>query len=126
LISLQPRAILDELSKGAQNMSSSTAPRAQANDPVVVDAKHYTVEYEDERVRVLRIRYGPGEKSRMHSHPESISVLIRDATIRMTYPDGRTEDIQAAAGAVMHMPVVEHLPENIGDTALEVIQVELK
>jgi quercetin dioxygenase-like cupin family protein len=107
-------------------MSSSAAPRAQANDPVAVDAKHYTVEHEDERVRVLRIRYGPGEKSTMHSHPESIAVLITDAKIRMTYPDGTTEDMQAAAGTVMHMPDVEHLPENIGDSAFEVIQVEMK
>ena len=107
-------------------MSSSATPRPQANDPVVVDAKHYTVEYEDERVRVLRIRYNPGEKSTMHSHPESIAVLITDGKIRMTYPDGTSEDIQAAAGAVMHMPGVEHLPENLSDSALEVIQVELK
>jgi quercetin dioxygenase-like cupin family protein len=107
-------------------MSSSAAPQAQANDPVVVDAKHYTVEYEDDRVRVLRIRYSPGEKSTMHSHPESISVVITGAKIRMTYPDGRTEEMQAAPGTVMHMPGVEHLPENIGDSAFEVVQVELK
>jgi len=107
-------------------MSSPAAPRAQANDPVVVDPKHYTVEHEDDRVRVLRIRYNPGEKSTMHSHPESIAILVSDCKIRMTYPDGTAEDIQAAAGSVMRMPSVEHLPENIGDSVLEVIQVELK
>jgi hypothetical protein len=103
-------------------MSSSVA--ARPNDPVVVDAKHYMVEYEDDRVRVLRIRYGPLEKSTMHIHPESIAVVITDASIRMTYPDGRTEDIHAAAGTVVPMPGVEHLPENLGDSAFEVIQVE--
>jgi quercetin dioxygenase-like cupin family protein len=107
-------------------MSSPATPRAQANDPVVVDAKHYTVEYEDQRVRVLRIRYSPGEKSTMHSHPESIAILMTDAKIRMTYPDGTAEDIQAPSGAVMHMPGIEHLPENLNDRVLEVVQVELK
>jgi hypothetical protein len=37
-----------------------------AQDPVKVDAKHYTVEVENDKVRVLRIRYGPREKSVMH------------------------------------------------------------
>ena len=107
-------------------MSSPAAPRAQANDPVVVGQKHYTVEHEDDRVRVLRIRYNPGEKSTMHSLPESIVILISDCKIRMTYPEGTAEDIEAPAGSVMRMPGVEHLPENIADTVLEVIQVELK
>jgi hypothetical protein len=36
---------------------------------VKVDPKHYKVEFENERVRVLRIKYGAGEKSVMHSEP---------------------------------------------------------
>ncbi len=40
-----------------------------AQDPVKVDAKHYKVEFENDQVRVLRITYGPGEKSVMHEHP---------------------------------------------------------
>ena len=39
----------------------STAPKPQpiSADPVKVDANHYTVESENDRVRVLRVRYGP-------------------------------------------------------------------
>ena len=36
-------------------------------DAVQADPQHYTVELEDDRVRVLRARYGPGEKSVPHS-----------------------------------------------------------
>ena len=107
-------------------MSSSAVSGPRANDPVAVDAKHYTVEYEDARVRVLRIRYGPGEKSAMHSHPESIAVFLSEANVRMTYPDGQTENIQGGPGMVLHLPAVEHLPENVGNSAFEVIEVELK
>jgi hypothetical protein len=32
-------------------------------DPVKVDPGHYSVDFENDRVRVLRIRYGPGERS---------------------------------------------------------------
>ncbi len=44
-----------------------------ADDPVKVDSKHYKIEFENDRVRVVRIKYGPGEKSVMHSHPESVA-----------------------------------------------------
>ena len=51
-------------------------------DPTKVDAQHYTVEHEDEQVRALRARYGPHEKSVMHSHPALVGVALTDAQVR--------------------------------------------
>jgi hypothetical protein len=45
-------------------------------DPVEVDSKHYKVDFENDRVRVLRIRYGPHEKSVMYVHPSGIAVML--------------------------------------------------
>ena len=104
----------------------ATAPQPTADDPVRVDPKHYKVEFENDRVRVLRIKYEPGEKSVMHSHPESIGVFLTDAHAKFTYPDGRTEDIKANAGSVLHMDAFTHLPESTSEKPFEVIQVELK
>ena len=104
----------------------ATPSHASGHDPVRVDSKHYTVEHEDDKVRVLRIKYGPGEKSVMHSHPAIIGVMMTDAQIRFTYPDGRSEDITAKAGQVLSFPALDHLPENIGANTFEVIAVELK
>ena len=75
---------------------------------------------------MVRIKYGAGEKSVMHSHPESITVFLTDAHAKFTYPDGRSEDINANAGTVQHMDAFTHLPESLGNTPFEVIQVELK
>jgi quercetin dioxygenase-like cupin family protein len=97
-----------------------------AQDPVEVDSTHYTVELENDKVRVLRIRYGPRERSKMHGHPASVAVFLTDAQGRFTYPDGKTEDINAKAGQVMFMDAVVHDPENVTDTPFEVIAVELK
>ena len=107
-------------------MATARIPQPTAEDPVKVDPRHYKVEFENERVRVLRIRYGPGEKSVMHSHPEAIAVFLTDANHKFTYPDGRTEDIKANAGTVQHMDAFTHLPENLSKTPFEVIAVELK
>jgi quercetin dioxygenase-like cupin family protein len=115
--------MLAELFKEGTQMAAAATP---SKDPTIVDSKHYTVEYEDERVRVLRIQSGPRERSTMHSHPAMIAVMVSNGKLRMTYPDGTSEDIEGTAGQVMHIPAVEHLPENLQDEPLEVIGVELK
>ena len=107
-------------------MATARIPQPTAEDPVKVDPRHYKVEFENERVRVLRIKYGPGEKSIMHSHPESIAVFLTDAHHKFSYPVGRTEDIKADAGTVQHMDAFTHLPENLSKTPFEVIAIELK
>jgi quercetin dioxygenase-like cupin family protein len=95
-------------------------------DPVKVDPKHYKVEFENERVRVLRISYGPGEKSVMHSHPNAVAVYLNDGMTRMTTPDGKSEDIAAKAGAARWTPAGNHLPQNVGSQPSQVVLVELK
>ena len=60
-----------------------------AQDAVQVDPKHYKVELENDRVRVVRIRYGPREKSVMHQHPPGLGVFITSANFKFTYPDGK-------------------------------------
>jgi quercetin dioxygenase-like cupin family protein len=100
--------------------------KGSSQDPTRVDSRHYTVELEDDKVRVLRVKYGPGEKSVMHSHPALIGVMLTDSNIRFTYPDGRTETISGKAGQVLNFPAIEHLPENIGDALFEAVLIELK
>ena len=69
-----------------------------AQDPVKVDPKHYTVEFENEQVRVLRISYGAGEKSVMHEHPNSVAVFLTDGQVKFTTPDGKSREVPAKAG----------------------------
>ena len=60
-----------------------------AVDPVKVDPKHYKVAFENDKVRILRIRYGPREKSAMHGYPEGVLVFLTDCDGKFTYPDGK-------------------------------------
>jgi quercetin dioxygenase-like cupin family protein len=99
---------------------------AEARDPLEVDPQHYKVEFENERVRVIRIRYAPGEKSVMHSHPASVVVFLTDTYGQFTYPDGKTEEARGQAGQVLWSPPETHLPENLGDQPFEVLQIELR
>jgi quercetin dioxygenase-like cupin family protein len=97
-----------------------------AEDAVKVDPKHYTVVSENDQVRILRVHYGPHEKSVMHSHPASVAVFLSAGNGKFTFPDGKTQDFAAKPGDVQYNAATTHLPENTGDQAFDVIVIELK
>jgi oxalate decarboxylase/phosphoglucose isomerase-like protein (cupin superfamily) len=98
----------------------------RAQDPVKVDPKHYSVVFENDAVRVLRIHYAPGEKSVMHTHPDSVAVFLGDASTTMHLPDGTSQAMTVKANDTMFTPGGAHLPDNTGKTPVDLILVELK
>ncbi len=85
-----------------------------ALDPVKVDSQHYKVEFENEHVRVLRIRFGPREKGPTHEHILNRVVLyLNDQT------NAKADDVRMAGAAT-------HAEENASDRPAERIAVELK
>ncbi len=102
------------------------AGKSSAQDPTKVDSKHYKVEFENDKVRVLRISYGTSEKSVMHEHPDAVAVFLTDEKGKFTLPDGKTIETSQKAGSTLWTPAGKHLPENTGKKAFELILVELK
>lgn len=99
---------------------------AIGQDPTVVDTKHYTIVFENDQVRVLRISYEPGEESVMHEHPNGVAVFLADGNTDMKLADGTTiEDIRKSGEAIW-VAAGKHLPKNTGDNKSELILVELK
>ena len=101
-------------------------PSVLAQDATKVDAKHYKVEFQNSRVRIVRVHYGPHEKSVMHRHPDAIAIFQNDGKVKFTYPGGKTEERETKAGQAMFTPSVTHLPENLTDSDMDVILIELK
>ncbi len=95
-------------------------------DAVKADPQHYTVEFENDRVRVIRIKYGPGERSVMHTHGPHVAIFLTDSSVRMTLPDGTSSEVTGEAGATLWTDANEHLPENLSDKPFELVLVELK
>ena len=102
------------------------ASTAMAQDPVKVDPTHYKVVLENDEVRVIRVHYSPHDKSVMHHHPGAVAVFLSDGKVKFTSPDGKSQEAPAKAGEAVWTPAQDHLPENIGDTALDVMLVEIK
>ena len=97
-----------------------------AQDAAKVDPKHYKVEFENDQVRVLRITYGPHEKSVMHSHPEGMVIFLTDSKGKFTFPDGKSEKRNFKKGFFSWVPASDHQPENLGNKPFELIQIEMK
>ena len=101
-------------------------PILSAQDAAKVDPKHYTLISENDQVRILKVHYGPHEKSVMHSHTNSVAVFLTDSKVQFTDADGKKTDSAFKAGDAQSTPGGTHLPENTGDNGMDVIVVELK
>ena len=98
----------------------------RGQDPVKSAPGTYKALLENDQVRVLDIVLKAGEKSPMHSHPNSILYGLSSGTVRFTYPDGKTTDAEFKVGECLWRPAEKHEPQNIGKTDVHVLQIELK
>jgi beta-alanine degradation protein BauB len=101
----------------------------EKNDAVIVDPERYHVEFENELVRVIRVKTGPREKLGMHKHPETFAVIVylTDQNMRQTLADGGHRENHYKSGFVRFGPKDQaHADENETDQPFELIRVELK
>lgn len=103
-----------------------TGAVVMGQDPVKVDPDHYKLVSENAEARILRFHYGPHEKSVMHSHPDLVVVYLTDLHVKMTSPDGKSQEQTGKAGEAQWTPAGTHLPENLSDKPVEGILVEFK
>lgn len=93
-------------------------------DAMQYGLKHLRVLAEDEKVRVLKYTPKKGDKTPMHSHPSTVVYVIKGGGIRITLPDGSSQDAQLKTGDSLLRPPVTHADEALDD--LEVVLVEIK
>jgi hypothetical protein len=103
-------------------------------DALVAAPEHHTLLLENERVRVLETRILAGETTAIHTHrwPNvqyvvSSSDFVRRDGKGSVLLDTRSADLRPEARATLWSePLPPHSIENVGDTDLRVIMVELK
>jgi len=87
---------------------------------------HYNVEFENDRVRIIRIKYGPGEKTGMHEHGDGVVVNLTNMGVEFTLPDGTKQMDETTAGSATWSAAGSHAAENKSGRAIEALYVELK
>ena len=56
---------------------------ALGQDPTKVEPRHYKRDFENERVDVVSVHYGPHEKSALHDHPGGEEVFVVEGDLRV-------------------------------------------
>ena len=97
-----------------------------AQDVVKVAPDSHTVLLENDQVRVLKVDMKPGQKVPMHSHPHNVAYYLTDGKVKVTLPDGKSQEREVKAGSSIWNEAVTHAAENIGSTEIQEIQIELK
>jgi quercetin dioxygenase-like cupin family protein len=95
-------------------------------DAVKVAPSNYKVLQDNPQVRVLDAHIKPGEKVPMHSHPNHVVYSFSPGKVRFTSADGKTTESEATAGESTFHSAETHMVENIGDTEVHVLDIELK
>ena len=98
-----------------------------ALDPPKIDPKQYKVEFENDQVRVLRVKFGPHQGAPLHEHQlNRVVVYLTDQNTRMTQADGKVDTAVHKAGEASWGGPVQHKEDNLMDGPFEAIVVELK
>jgi hypothetical protein len=104
-------------------------PEALAQDAVTSDPRSFRIVLENDRVRVLDYRSGPGLGvcgQGMHYHPARVTVVLTPAKVRVTDARGQTVVREIAPGYVFYAPPETHSTENIGGADTRIYIIELK
>jgi beta-alanine degradation protein BauB len=99
---------------------------AAAQDPTKVEPKHYKLRFENDRVQVVDVHYGPHEKSEMHEHPAGVSVTLTGGHLRFIDQNGKVTEVYAKAGEARWFAPHKHEVENLGDEPYNAVYVGIK
>ena len=102
--------------------STARASAQRLLDAITADPKHYSVEFENDIVRVLRVRLGAGDSAPAHAHPAYCAIEISDSSLK----EGNGPTAESKAGQVFCGDATSHGPHNVGSALAESIVVEFK
>jgi hypothetical protein len=101
------------------------APSARA--PELLDPGHYTVDFENEQVRVTRLHLGPGEKTPMVEHKLArLITYLTNIDLELTSEQGTSRREQRPAGKVEWLDPAVESARNAGATATEAVVIYFK
>jgi quercetin dioxygenase-like cupin family protein len=84
------------------------------------------LEFENDRVAVVRFRFSPHARIPMHAAPDLVAIWLTDARLKLAFPDGTSKVESRKAGEVEWESAQKHAGENLADTPLEFIAIQLK
>ena len=97
----------------------------KSKDPVKVAKNVYKFVMENDRVRVLEVKFKPGDKAVMHHHPDHVIYVLKGGQVKIKFL-GKIDVLDLKTGQVVFLKAQSHEAKNIGKTDLHILVVELK
>jgi hypothetical protein len=98
----------------------------KAKDALTADPQHYKLEFENDRMRVLRLTLKADEVAPVHDDRDALFVCIKECHIRLTRPGGRSQDIHLQAGESRWIYGDTRSEKNLSTQPLEMLVIEPK
>ena len=93
---------------------------------VTTDPDKYKVIFENDRVRVIDYKDKPGDKTKLHHHPDAVLYMLSAFKRKLTFDNGKSVVVDIKGGEVVWNDEQSHIGENVGETNTHVLFVELK
>ncbi len=106
--------------------SFSQKIRAAEDDPARLMPRSYRVTLDNRQVRVLSVTLRPGQKTPMHSHPDSVIYVLNGGVVKFTDDKGKSTTARMRSGQTIFRNDEDHMVQNVGRHTVRVLQVELK
>ncbi len=91
--------------------------------PVALDPRHFRTVLENDRVKVIRVRLGPREKSMVMEIPAHVMTCVTDQHVRVIYAHTKPAERSEKAGYTVWVEREEYGLENLEDKPAEWILV---
>ena len=98
----------------------------KGKDALEADPKHYKLELENDRMRVLRLTLKADEVAPVHDDHDALFVCLKECHLRLTRPGGRSQDIHMQAGESRWIYGDTRSEKNLGTQLLEMLVIEPK
>ena len=103
-------------------------PRVESTplDAIRLQPWRFKVEFENDQVRIVRLRFEAHEKGIMVHHPPRVLATITEVAVKLKFADGYTDERGAPAGVAAWLEAETLQTENARDEPFEVVLVEPK
>lgn len=95
-------------------------------DPMAVGRGMYFMKLNNDRVRVMVVKFAPGQSIGMHRHPDHVVYAIQGGRLQVDEEGKDRVTMNIPTGAVVWLPAQAHQGKNVGKTQIKLLVTELK
>jgi quercetin dioxygenase-like cupin family protein len=117
------KAVVVEIKEGARDSAGVVPEGMSAHE---TSPEVYSVLLEDERVRILEMKLPAGQSDSEHVHSAEAVYFLNGGKANIHLPNGETVEAEVPDGGVLSNAMWKHRVENVGETDIHAVIVELK